>query len=79
MSIMKSEKSKTDNRPVAIKIISGAVAGLNGDPSFDSKSVTTGVILALRAVAIEMEKQGFASKGDTERCFKIINIIEREG
>ena len=60
------------------KFVGDAVSSMIGDESLLDRKVVRGVILGLRQIVIAMERDGYATKNETERCFEIINILDLE-
>ena len=70
-------KAAQQKRSMAECIIADAISGLVGSESLKDRKSMTGAILALRQLVIVLERRGFASKNDTERCFELISILDK--
>ena len=71
-----SPETVAAKRSKVVKFVSDAISSLIGDESLMDRKVARGVMLGLRSIVIAMERDGYASKNDTERCFEIISVID---
>ena len=67
-------------KSLAEHIVSDVASQLVGMEAFKGdRTGATGAILALRQVVLALEKRGFCLKADTDRCFEIVSMLDREG
>lgn len=71
--------AKTMQRSMPENIIADAISALVGDPTIkNNASATAGAVIMARQIIIALEKHGYASKGQVEKCFALLSIMERE-